>query len=282
MRNLIKKTLFFTAVFAFALMVGVGVTFAEESASNAEEANNKEESREERIEALLERIEELSDLVVDMKEKGELPVVKTDVVTTDTTDTEECEPYLNEYITFGVENNPEEVKKLQRFLNDHMGTDIPVTGFYGEITKGVVNDFQVKYTEAILSPWGTTRPTGQVYKTTTAKINDIMCPTVAVPVPDVSQEAEAIEEEEVEKEGEDVVVDEDVELEEVIEDEELLERELEDEEDGSPLAAASLFRSNGETNYLPILIIIIGLVGLAGALYYAYAPKKQKKGKLIS
>ncbi len=267
MRKITQKILLFTSV--FALMFAGGVVLAEDA--------NDDLDTQERVDLLLEKTEELLDLIVEMKEAGELPltpeVTKTDEV--------ECELYLTEYITYGVGNNPQEVEKLQVFLNDHMGENIPVTGFYGEITMGVVNDFQVKYTEEILSPWGTTRPTGQVYKTTQRKINDIMCPEVAITMPDISVDLERIEEEVAEETEEE---EEMVFLEDTFFplDEDENEYEDEDEENGNDLITGFLNRGNGTTNYLPILIIIVGLVGIAAILYYIYSPKKQNKGKLIS
>ncbi len=268
MKSLIKKALFFTLVLCFSLVVGVGVGMAEDG---------EDPTREERIESLIERIEELSTLVEEMKTTGDLDVVR-EKIKEDEGKLEECYPYLRDYITYGVDNNPEQVEKLQLFLNQHMGTDLEVDGHYGTETKAVVNDFQVKYTEEVLAPWGITEPTGQVYMTTKAKINDIMCPTVVVPVPEVRTEKVATEEEEVVVEEEEEEMEEDVVV-DVIDEEET--EELEDDETTTPAGAASLLDVGGDVNYLPIIIIVVGLIGFAGALYYVYAPKK-KRGKVIS
>lgn len=266
MRKITRKILLFTTIFSLALMGGF--VFAEDVDENLE--------AKERVDLLLEKTEELLDLIVEMKQAGELPVVKTE-----TTEEGDCELYLNEYITYGVDNNPEEVEKLQIFLNDHMESDIPVTGFYGETTMSAVNDFQVKYTKEVLSPWGTTNPTGQVYKTTQRKINDIMCPEVAIAIPDISVDLEKIEEPKTEEKVEETVFLEDTffPLDESEEDEE---DEDDEDENGNELITGLFNRGNGETNYLPILIIIMGLVGIAAILYYLYSPKKHKKGNLIS
>lgn len=92
-----------------------------------------------------------------------------------------CEPYLKEYIKLGGNNNPEEVKKLQIFLNQFFELDNPVTGFYGPITFEMVKKFQAHQEAGTLTPWltagvPTDGPTGYVYKTTKRWINILKCP----------------------------------------------------------------------------------------------------------
>ena len=92
-----------------------------------------------------------------------------------------CENYLNSYIKLGANNDPEEVKKLQIFLNQFFQIDIPVTGVYGPITFDWVKKFQEREAFAILAPWAsaglpTGGPTGYVYKTTLRWINISKCP----------------------------------------------------------------------------------------------------------
>ena len=102
---------------------------------------------------------------------------------------ENCSPYLNEYIKYGAKNNPEEVKKLQIFMNKHFSLDLPLSGFYGSLTRDAVNQFQIKYSNEVLLPWvnyglpdGKT-PTGYVFKTTKRWINMIECSALNLPVP---------------------------------------------------------------------------------------------------
>jgi hypothetical protein len=94
-----------------------------------------------------------------------------------------CGLYLDEFVRSGRNNNVEQVRRLQTFLNEHMGANIPVTGFYGPLTLQAVNAFQTKYADDILTPWGLTRPTGIVYQTTIRKINMIECPELAIELP---------------------------------------------------------------------------------------------------
>lgn len=99
-----------------------------------------------------------------------------------------CEPYLNEYIRYGANNNPEEVKKLQIFLNQFFELDNPVTGVYGPITFEMVKKFQAHQKDAILLPWTifgmpTEDPTGYVYKTTKRWINILKCPEMITTSP---------------------------------------------------------------------------------------------------
>jgi hypothetical protein len=102
---------------------------------------------------------------------------------------ESCGIYLNDFLKMGKKNNPEQVKKLQMFLNKYMGANLPVTGYFGPMTKKAVEDFQLKYWQAVLSPWvkyglpnGQT-PTGYVYKTTQYMINLINCFNLNTPWP---------------------------------------------------------------------------------------------------
>jgi hypothetical protein len=85
-----------------------------------------------------------------------------------------CKRYMREYILPGATNNPEEVKKLQTFLNEH-GETLTVDGIYNQDDINAVKRFQNKHKNQILSPWGIEEATGRVYRTTTAKINLMMC-----------------------------------------------------------------------------------------------------------
>lgn len=102
---------------------------------------------------------------------------------------ESCGVYLDDYIKFGAHNNPDQVKKLQVFLNKHMNTTLPISGFYGTLTRDAVNAFQLKYASEVLEPWvthglpNTQTPTGYVYKTTKRWINMIECPALNLEVP---------------------------------------------------------------------------------------------------
>ncbi len=87
-----------------------------------------------------------------------------------------CLPYLSKFIKFGAKNNSEEVKKLQVFLRDYEGfKEIKETGIYDKKTFDAVIKFQEKYAKDILLPWGLTKGTGHIYKTTIKKINELFC-----------------------------------------------------------------------------------------------------------
>ncbi len=100
-----------------------------------------------------------------------------------------CGEYLLKYIKFGAKNDLIEVKKLQTFLNEELGINLPITGFYGAGTRTAVNEFQLKYKNEILKPWvpfglaSDNTPTGYVYKTTKRWINMLKCQSLALPVP---------------------------------------------------------------------------------------------------
>jgi peptidoglycan hydrolase-like protein with peptidoglycan-binding domain len=80
----------------------------------------------------------------------------------------------------GGQHSAGEVALLQIFLTVQ-GFTVPITGVYGPVTIAAVNQFQLKYAPEVLAPWipygldGITS-TGNVYKTTRWKINNIVCP----------------------------------------------------------------------------------------------------------
>ncbi len=97
---------------------------------------------------------------------------------------ESCGIYINSHFKLGSsKNNSEQVKKLQTFLNKWLGSNIPVTGFYGPLTFAQVKKFQEKYGDDILKPWGLTTPTGIVYLSTVKKINQLECPEISLELP---------------------------------------------------------------------------------------------------
>jgi uncharacterized repeat protein (TIGR01451 family) len=103
-----------------------------------------------------------------------------------------CGIYMNSYIKRGAPNDPNEVRKLQAFLNKNLGANLPITGFYGSLTEHAVNQFQLKYKSIVLTPWighgliNDSMPTGYVYKTTLRWINELSCPPLNIPLPDLS------------------------------------------------------------------------------------------------
>lgn len=86
-----------------------------------------------------------------------------------------CGQYLTSYLRYGYDNDTFEVTKLQLFLKSR-GFDLDVTGEFDLKTDKAVHEFQLSYTEDILTPWEIDYSTGYVYKTTKWKINNIICP----------------------------------------------------------------------------------------------------------
>jgi len=106
---------------------------------------------------------------------------------TPSTPSAQCTPYLLKYIKLGAANDPVEVKKLQTFLRDYEGfSDITVSGVYDKVTYNDVVKFQERYAADILTPYGISKGTGYVYKTTLKKINQLYCanqqPVVQAPM----------------------------------------------------------------------------------------------------
>ncbi len=96
---------------------------------------------------------------------------------------ESCGLYLDKFIRFNRNNDVEQVRKLQEFLNKWLGLTLPLTGFYGPLTYEAVLQFQTQYAATILTPWGLTSPTGIVYLTTLRQINMLECPALSLELP---------------------------------------------------------------------------------------------------
>lgn len=94
-----------------------------------------------------------------------------------------CGLYMDKPIRFNRNNDAEQVRKLQTFLNKWLGLSLPITGFYGPLTYEAVLQFQTQYANTILTPWGLTSPTGIVYVTTLRQINMLECPALALELP---------------------------------------------------------------------------------------------------
>lgn len=91
--------------------------------------------------------------------------------------------YLEKHLRMGKKNDPEQVKKLQIFLNKWENAGLPVTGFFGPLTYAAVTKFQEHYLEQVLKPWGLQAPTGIVYHTTQRWINLLECPDLQLELP---------------------------------------------------------------------------------------------------
>ncbi|MEK7195441.1 MAG: immunoglobulin-like domain-containing protein, partial [Patescibacteria group bacterium] len=97
--------------------------------------------------------------------------------------------YLRDYLRQGMKNDSEQVTKLQEFLNKELGLSLPMTGFFGQLTRAAVEQFQVKHKGEVLKPWvpygleSENTPTGYVYKTTKRWINMLECPDLNLPIP---------------------------------------------------------------------------------------------------
>ena len=112
--------------------------------------------------------EEVSYVFDEASEEGEVKGV------TDLPAPVECN-YLLEYIKLGADNNPVEVEKLERFLNEFESENLSINGIYEQIDFDAVSRFQEKYLESVLSPWSHNKATGYVYITTKKKINELYC-----------------------------------------------------------------------------------------------------------
>ena len=76
----------------------------------------------------------------------------------------------------GQNNDPLQVIRLQAFLKVFEHFDyVTVNGVFDEATLQAVNEFQLRYKDEVLTPWGINQPTGYVYIRTLGKINQILC-----------------------------------------------------------------------------------------------------------
>jgi peptidoglycan/xylan/chitin deacetylase (PgdA/CDA1 family)/peptidoglycan hydrolase-like protein with peptidoglycan-binding domain len=89
------------------------------------------------------------------------------------TSTSVCTPYLTKNLKFGMRGK--EVVKLQEFLNEFTGARLPVTGYFGTLTRAAVNSFQLQHADRILAPLGLTTATGNVMEMTRAVMNEMWC-----------------------------------------------------------------------------------------------------------
>ena len=83
---------------------------------------------------------------------------------------------MEDFLRIDFDNDPVEVRKLQVFLRDFEDfNNLEVTGVFDQATFDAVSEFQERYSQDVLLPWGLTSSTGYVYLTTRKKINEIYC-----------------------------------------------------------------------------------------------------------
>ena len=95
-----------------------------------------------------------------------------------------CGIYVDKFLKKGLKGNDgDAVKKIQSFLNDYMTSGLSVDGKFGTKTDEALKSFQQKHSDKILTPWRLTKPTGIFYLTTQTEVNNIICPTLGLPIP---------------------------------------------------------------------------------------------------
>jgi len=80
---------------------------------------------------------------------------------------ESCENYVNTFSKMGAKNIPTDVRYVQEFLNKYQNSGLPITGYFGALTKAAVIKYQISK--------GIT-PTGNVLLITRWSINNDQCP----------------------------------------------------------------------------------------------------------
>ncbi len=162
----------------------------------------------------------------------------------------ECGPYLLEYLRYcSPDNNPSEVEKLQIFLRYFEGFDIPISRIYDEATHRAVQEFQLRYADDILEPWGITEPTDYVFITTTIKINKLFCGDQSPTILDLrdfyAHRLTGLSYLSIDRRFEDptIVAEPDIDLEDYEEEEVVAEEELEEMEETATSTVPEVFRT---------------------------------------
>lgn len=95
-----------------------------------------------------------------------------------------CGLYMDQHLRKGsAKNKPDQVTKLQQFLNKGGFGKFAPTGTFGPLTEAAAKAFQSKYADEILKPWSLSGPTGLVYLTTIRQLNLLECPELMLPLP---------------------------------------------------------------------------------------------------
>ncbi len=97
--------------------------------------------------------------------------------------TTSCGIYVDKYLRRGYDNDVESVKRVQKFLNDHMKAGLTEDGFYGLKTEQAVKEFQRQNASTVLAPWNISDPTGIFYITTQLAVNNTICPDLKLSNP---------------------------------------------------------------------------------------------------
>lgn len=82
---------------------------------------------------------------------------------------------FNQYLRINSkDNDSNQVKLWQAFLNKEVDAKLPITGYFGKLTFEAVKAFQSKYAQEVLIPWDIDSPTGYIYKSTMHKANTLL------------------------------------------------------------------------------------------------------------
>lgn len=144
-------------------------------AAVVEKTEEKKEAASEKEESTSEKEESTPTPSTDAKSL--LEVIKERIETIfNSGDEEVCtvNPYLRNPIKWGSrKNNPEDVKLLEQFLNRYENAGLVVDGVYSRTDFNAVIKWQEKHANDILKPWGIKKGTGNINKTSLAKIKEI-------------------------------------------------------------------------------------------------------------
>ncbi len=81
--------------------------------------------------------------------------------------------YPTKPIKLGAQNDPEQVKLLEQYLNAYENAKLPVDGIYSAQDRSAVILWQEKHASEILTPWGETKGTGYIFTTSLKKFKSL-------------------------------------------------------------------------------------------------------------
>jgi hypothetical protein len=106
---------------------------------------------------------------------GVTPTVTTTIVSDPIITFCPASDFIVSYLRKGSQNDANEVRKLQYFLNTYENLGVQVNGIFDDATEAAVKILQTRHADEILAPWNITEPTGIVYITTSSYINRFFC-----------------------------------------------------------------------------------------------------------
>lgn len=111
-----------------------------------------------------------------------IPLKSPDAILTDNGSTCSARVIFSSPIDITIENNTDDVKKLEIFLNTYEGERLVVNGIYEKADIEAVKRWQLKYRTFILDPMRLKQPTGTIYTLSQRQIERQTTASCGVPI----------------------------------------------------------------------------------------------------